>query len=206
MRTKATHVDWRKEETGQRDGGWTISMEYIPGKTMEQLMEEHPEKADEYLEKFVDIQLDINKVKATRLRNTLNKMEDSVNSLTEIDPSTKYEIMQRIHGMKHHTKLCHGDLVPSNIILHDDGSYVVLDWSHGTKGNAGADAAVSYMRFCLEKPELAEKYLKLYSVKSGLAIQYIQRWMPIVAAAQLTKKKPEEKDLLEKWISVAEYQ
>jgi hypothetical protein len=30
--------------------------------------------------------------------------------------------------------------------------------------------------------------------------------MPVVAAAQLTKHKEAERELLEKWISVAEYQ
>jgi hypothetical protein len=39
-----------------------------------------------------------------------------------------------------------------------------------------------------------------------MAIQYVQKWMPIVAAAQLSKHKESEKDLLMKWISVAEYQ
>ena len=39
-----------------------------------------------------------------------------------------------------------------------------------------------------------------------MPIQYIQQWMPIVAAAQLTKHVGEERELLERWISVAEYQ
>ena len=42
--------------------------------------------------------------------------------------------------------------------------------------------------------------------KADMPIQYIQTWMPVVAAAQLTKHKEAERELLEKWISVAEYQ
>jgi hypothetical protein len=38
-----------------------------------------------------------------------------------------------------------------------------------------------------------------------MAIQYVQTWMPIVAAVQLAKHKESEKALLEKWISVAQY-
>ena len=36
--------------------------------------------------------------------------------------------------------------------------------------------------------------------------RYVQGWLPIVAAAQLAYKRPEEKDLLESWINVFEYQ
>ena len=40
---------------------------------------------------------------------------------------------------------------------------------------------------------------------SGTSKRYVQAWLPIVAAAQLIKNKPEEKDLLMKWIDVVEY-
>ena len=46
-------------EVGVVDGKWAIASEYIEGKTLGQLMDEHPEKVDEYLELFVDIQLRI---------------------------------------------------------------------------------------------------------------------------------------------------
>lgn len=133
-------------------------------------------------------------------------MIDIINGLTEIDASTRYELLQRIHGMKRHTKLCHGDFVPSNVIIRDDGSYCVIDWAHATSGNAGADAAITYLRFTLEDPELADKYLRLFCRKADMAIQYIQTWMPIVAAAELPRYKGAERELLEQWISVAEYQ
>ena len=108
--------------------------------------------------------------------------------------------------MAQHSKLCHGDLVPSNIIIKEDGSYCVLDWAHASAGNAGADAAITYLRFSLDAPELAERYLRLFCKKADMAIQYVQTWMPVVAAAQMTKHIESERALLEKWISVAEYQ
>ena len=87
-----------------------------------------------------------------------------------------------------------------------DGTYRILDWAHASAGNAGADAAITYLRFSLDTPELAEKYLRLVCKKADMAIQYVQTWMPVVAAAQMTKHKETERELLEKWISVAEYQ
>ena len=41
------------------DGKWVIRLEYIPGKTLAQLMGENPDKIDEYLDLFVDIQKEI---------------------------------------------------------------------------------------------------------------------------------------------------
>ena len=191
---------------GMQDGGWAISMEYVAGKTLSELAKENPDRIDEYLEKLVDIQLAVGAYRVRNLRNTRLKMEDSIKKLTEIDASTRYELLQRIHGMAQHSKLCHGDLVPSNIVIKEDGSWCVLDWAHASAGNAGADAAITYMRFSLDEPELAEKYLRLFCKKADMPIQYIQTWMPVVAAAQLTKHKGSERELLEKWISVAEYQ
>ena len=59
----------RVEETGLKipkllevttiDGKWAIVLEYIEGKTLEQLMKEHPEKKDEYLNLFIDLQMEI---------------------------------------------------------------------------------------------------------------------------------------------------
>ena len=187
-------------------GGWAIALEYVEGRTLEELMKAHPEKIDEYLEKLVDIQLETGSYRVRNLRNTRVKMEDAIKSLTEIDASTRYELLQRIHGMPQHSKLCHGDLVPSNIIIKEDGSYRILDWAHASAGNAGADAAITYLRFSLDAPELADKYLRLFCKKADMAIQYIQKWMPVVAAFQMTKHREAERELLEKWISVAEYQ
>ena len=191
---------------GMENGGWAISMEYVAGKTLDELMKEHPDRIDEYLEKLVDIQLEVGGYRVRQLRNTRMKMEDSIKTLTEIDASTRYELLQRIHGMAQHSKLCHGDLVPSNIVIREDGSWCVLDWAHASAGNAGADAAITYMRFSLDEPALADKYLRLFCKKADMPIQYIQTWMPVVAAAQLTKHLGAERELLEKWISVAEYQ
>ncbi len=187
-------------------GGVALMMECIEGKTLQELMEENPDRIGEYLEKLADIQLEVGGHRVPKLRNTREKMIDVINGLTEIDASTRYELLQRIHGMKQHTKLCHGDFVPSNVIIREDGSYCVIDWAHATSGNAGADAACTYMRFSLDNPEIAEQYIRIFCRKADMAVQYIQTWMPVVAAVELSKHRAAETEMLEKWISVAEYQ
>ena len=193
-------------EVGVVDGKWSIRLEYIPGKTLAQLMEEDPDKIDEYLDLFVDIQKEIFSKQAP----LLNKIKDKFNrkiSASRFDATTRYELHTRLDSMKDHKKICHGDFTPSNIIITPDGDYYILDWSHVTQGNAAADAARTYMVFCLKgMDELANRYLHLFCKKTDTALQYVQRWMPIVACTQSVKGKPEEQEFLERWVNVVEYE
>ena len=109
--------------------------------------------------------------------------------------------------MPKHNKVCHGDFNPSNIIITDEGKAYILDWSHVTQGNASADAARTYLLFWLEGNIAgAEKYLNLFCKKSDTAKQYVQKWIPIVAASQSVKGKPEEKEFLLRWADVVDYE
>ena len=193
-------------EVGVVDGKWAIASEYIEGKTLGQLMDEHPEKVDEYLELFVDIQLRIHNQKAPLLNKLKDKMNRKIDE-TDLDATTRYELHTRLEGMPKHNKVCHGDFRPSNVIVGDDGVNYIIDWAHVTQGNASADAARTYLVFYLKgETELAEKYLNLYCNKSDTAKQYVQKWLPIVAASQSVKRNPEEKELLMKWLDVVDYE
>lgn len=193
-------------EISKVDGKWAITMEYIKGKTLAEAMKENPEEMDKYLEQFVDLQLEIHSKKSPLLNKQKDKFARKIQALTVIDASTKYELLSRLDGMPKHSKVCHGDLNPSNIILSEQGGTFIIDWSHATQGNASADAARSYLLFSLQDEELAKKYLKLFCKKSDTAIQYVQQWLPIVASTQLGKENPSEKELLTKWLDVIEYQ
>ena len=193
-------------EVGVVDCKWAIVSEFIKGKTLGRLMEENPDKLDEYLNLFVDIQLQIHNQKAP----LLNKLKDKMNrkiSETDLDATTRYELHTRLEGMPKHNKVCHGDFRPSNVIVGEDGTNYIIDWSHATQGNASADAARTYLCFCLKgETETAEKYLDLFCEKSDTAKQYVQKWLPIVAASQSVKRKPEEKELLTRWLDVVDYE
>ena len=65
---------------------------------------------------------------------------------------------------------------------------------------------MTYLLFALKDQETADLYLNIFCKKSDTARQYVQQWLPIVAAAQLTKDNELEKDFLMKWIDVIDYQ
>ena len=128
-------------------------------------------------------------------------------SESTLDATTRYELHTRLEGMPKHNKVCHGDFNPSNIIIAENGTPYILDWSHATQGNASADAARTYLLFWLNGDiEGAKKYLDLFSRKSNTAKQYIQKWMPIVAASQSVKGNEHERALLLSWVDVVDYE
>lgn len=186
-------------------GKSTIVTPFIPGKTLAALMQENPEKEEEYLSLFVELQLEVQSKTCPMLNKLKDKMKRKI-SEAQLDATTRYDLHARLEGMPKHTKLCHGDFNPSNIIITPDGEAVILDWSHATQGNGSADAARTYLLFCLQgEKALGDKYLKLYCQKSDTAMQYVQKWMPIVAASQSVKGNTEEREFLQSWVDVVEY-
>ncbi len=188
------------------DGKWSIVMDYIEGITLDKMMKDHPEKEDEYLEMFVDLQRTVLSKRVPMLNKLKDKMQAKI-SATNLDASIRYELHTRLDALPKHYNLCHGDFNPSNIIITADGTPYIIDWSHATQGNASADVARSYLLFYLEgKEKLAEKYLSLYCKKSDTAKQYVQKWIPIVAASRLTAAKKNEEEFLHRWTDVVDYE
>ena len=169
-------------------------------------MKENPAKEDEYMEKFVDLQLEIHSKKCPLLSRLKDKMQTKI-SASKYDATLRYDLHNRVAGMKKHTKVLHGDYCPSNIIVTPDGEYYIVDWAHATQGNASADAARTYLTFTLRgEKDLAEKYLNLFCKKADIPKQLVQQWMPIVACSQSTKNVPEEQELLDSWVNVFDFQ
>ena len=206
----------RIEETGLRvpkvlavtkvEDKWAIVTEYIEGETLAELMQKHPEKKEEYLEMLVELQMEINSKKSPLLNNLQEKMQGKI-SATTLDATTRYDLHTRLDSMTKHDKVCHGDFNATNVVMTADGSLYTLDWAHATQGNASADAARTYLLFWLAGDiSGADKYLNLFCKKSDTAKQYVQRWLPIVAASQLVKNKKEEIEFLLHWIDVVDYE
>lgn len=193
-------------EVSMVDGKWAIVSDYIEGKTLEQMMKDEPDKYDEYLKLFIDIQLDIFSRKAPLLNKLKDKLYRKINE-TDLTNEVKYELQTRLESMPKHDKVCHGDFNPSNIIIDKEGKPYIIDWAHATQGNSSADVARTYLLFWLNGDiSGADKYLNEFSKKSGIAKKYIQSWLPLVAAEQSLKGKPEEREFLLHWINVVDFE
>lgn len=194
------------QEVKSMDGQWTLAMDFVSGRNMDELMHADAGKKAAYMEQFVDLQLMIHSKKAPLLNKMKDKFTRQIMDNKLLSDSIKFELCSRMESMPNHTKICHGDYNPSNVLVGEDGKLTVIDWAHVTQGNASADAAMTYLLFALKDEGDAETYLDLFCKKTDTEKSYVQKWLPIVAAAQLSKGKNAEKEFLMKWIDVIEYQ
>lgn len=188
------------------EGKWAIVTEYVKGETLFDLIKNNPDKRDEYFELFVDIQIGIQKLHCPLLTKLKDKMTRKI-ELARISSTTKYDLLTRLESMPKGNFLCHGDFNPSNIIISEEGKIYIIDWAHATQGNPCADAARTYLLFCLTNHvEEGNKYLELYCEKTHKKLRDVQGWLPIVAASQSVKGNEVEREFLLSWVNVVEYE
>ena len=111
----------RVEETGlaipdlievtKIDGKWAIVTRFIAGPTLSQMMQKEPEKEDEYMTRFINIQRRIFETKAPLLNKLVDKMQAKI-SATSLDATARYELHMRLSAIPRQDKICHGDFCP----------------------------------------------------------------------------------------------
>lgn len=194
-------------EVSQIDGEWALAIEYVEGQTLAELMKKEPENLEHYMEQFVELQLSMHAKTAPRLTLQKEKFARKIASLKDtVNATIRYELCTRLDSMPVHTKLCHGDFNPENVIVREDGSMTIVDWAHATQGNASGDAAITYLEFAVKDEKMAKMYLDVFCRKSDTAKQYVQKWLPIAAAVRMTKGVEEEREFLMKCIDVIDFQ
>ena len=104
------------------------------------------------------------------------------------------------------TALCHGDFNPTNVIITPKGDWRGIDWSHVRLGDPLADVARTYLLFWLSgHVAAAEKYMALACEALKVKLSDVQKWLPIVAAAESSRDQtPKNHELLVHWASVVD--
>ena len=130
----------RVEETGlnvpellevtKMENRWALISEHIEGKSLQDIMDENPEKIEEYM--------DVLAQKAPMLNKLKDKMQRKI-AETDLNATIKYDLNTRLESMQKNNQICHGDFNPSNIIIQPDGTPYIIDWAHVTQGNGAAD-------------------------------------------------------------------
>ena len=199
-------------EVGKVGVNWAIATKKVEGKTLREILQEDPSREDEVLDRLIGLELEVHSHTNPLLNRQKDKLARMINSLGDtITEAQRYELLHLLDGMPNHTKVCHGDFVPSNIIVPEgdlDGNEapVIVDWAHATQGNGAADCAVTYLHLILNgENEFAEKYLHRYCERQGCTVDYVQSWCSIVAAAELARGRVFEQDFLMTWVDVVDW-
>jgi len=186
------------EEVTRIDGRWAIVAQYIPGKTLAELLEQEPAREAEHLARLVELQRLVQSQKIPMLVTLRDKLNYEI-SRSELDATERYDLHARLDELPRHAKLCHGDFIPSNIVFSDlDGKPYILDWSQATRGAASADAALTYLQFLLwGQEERARRYLDLFCREACTEASQVYAWLPMMAVSRLVRRNdPKEHDPL----------
>ena len=190
-------------EGGVHEGCWALANSYVPGKTLYDAWLDEPSRFDEYLEAFVDLQLEVQGHRAPLLNRQKEKLTRMISATKGmIDATTRYDLHVRVESMRGDVCVCHGDFIPSNVIEGEDGVLAVCDWSHVTAGTPEVDAAMTYLLFALKYPENAERYLDLYCWKADVDRQVVEWWLPVVAAAELSRGFKNNEEFYKQWVTL----
>ena len=173
---------------------WAIVMEYVDGINLEQYLEEHQDRVDDVLEILVATQIKILGYRVPLLTRSKELYSYKISKNDALNDEKRKELLLKLEESRNHSKLCHGDLSLSNIVVKSDGSIWILDWAHASQGNAETDAARTYLTMLLNNKEMAGKYIKKFSEKTKINIEEIKAWVPIIAGGQLQKNKEEKSD------------
>ncbi len=188
-------------EVTRLDGRWAIITEFVRGKDLELLARENPANGDTLCKQFTALQWALHQLACPLLSRMQDKLDAKI-ALTTMDATHRFSLHSRLAELPRNTvsdnlSVCHGDFVPSNVILTEDGVPYIIDWSHATQGNAAADAARTYIALLLrDTPGEAARYLACYCETAGISTESVLAWVPVVAAALTVRCSERERERL----------
>ena len=186
---------------------WCIRREWVEGETLADVMDKDKKNLQKYLRQFVAIQCEIFGKTSDRMGNLADKLDKQI-SASPLPKETRYDLHMKLQSFPRGKALCHGDFNPTNVIITPKGEWRVIDWSHVRLGDPLADVARTYLLFWLSgHVAAAEKYMALACEALKAKVSDVQKWLPIVAAAESAKEQSAKNhELLLHWASVVDYE
>ncbi|MDO6655689.1 phosphotransferase family protein [Anaerobacillus sp. 1_MG-2023] len=172
-------------EVTKIDGRQAIMMEKISGRTLGELLLENRNLAQHYMEMSIDIQQSIHRISADSFEPMTEKLTRQIGAADRLSQSQKTALFLKLSEMPVKKQLCHGDFHLFNLIMDDQ--VTIIDWVDASAGDSRADVYRTYLLYTQFSSELAELYLQLYCIKSGLSKGEIMEWAPIIAGARLSE-------------------
>lgn len=181
------------------EGKQAISMEYVAGPTLGELMRRDRTRTAKYLACSIRMQRQVHQVWAEPLKPMEEKLRRQILSAPGLEEALREKALRRLDALPHGRRLCHGDFHAFNLVQGTE-RVVILDWVDASAGHPHADVCRSYLLYVQAEPAIADVYLRQYCAESGAPAEAILRWEPVIAAARLAEGLPgkQQARLLEK--------
>ncbi len=191
-------------EVIRHDRNFAIVYDFVKGKTLLQWMEEEPEALGAQISLFAELQAKIHQTKLDSMSKMKDLFFDAIEKVP-LDKDLKEKLQKGLEKKSFSSVLCHGDFVPSNIIIGEDKKPTVIDWASAFSGDPLADAAITYLLLKIRMGEkTATAYHKAYSEKTQNKGGAIEEWIPYAAVFLMNFAKEAERKALLPYIKSVE--
>ncbi|MCM3758239.1 aminoglycoside phosphotransferase family protein [Sporosarcina aquimarina] len=168
------------------NGKQAITMEYIKGESLGELLLKDKDQAESYLNTSVDMQLKVHSIIPDDFEPMHDKLYRQIEAVTTIGERQKLYLLKKLESFTFESKLCRGDFHLFNLLVADN-EVVIIDWVDASAGDPRADVYRTYLLYSQFSTELAEVYLRLYCDKSGFRRSEVFQWAPVIAGARLSE-------------------
>jgi aminoglycoside phosphotransferase (APT) family kinase protein len=141
----------------------------------------------------------IHDVTATQLPSLKARLRTNIGRAPQLDAERRERLLAQLATLPDGDRLCHGDFHPWNVLGTPEQA-TVIDWLDATSGVPAADVCRSYVLIAHASVPLAKTYVETYAKLSGLDVNEVWRWRPVVAGARLAEGVPDEEASLLKMV------
>jgi hypothetical protein len=173
------------------DGRWGVMMEHVAGPVLAEQL-----GAPSGVATVVAVMVDLHRrmheqVAPPGLPPLKERLVRNITGARYIDESTRRRLLASIPALPDGDRLCHGDFHPYNILGTGQNARIV-DWLDASAADPAADVCRTYVLIGAVNPDLAQAYVDAYVTATGLDRTAVYAWLPVVAAARLAEKVPDE--------------
>lgn len=187
------------------DGRTGIVFERLEGESMLARIGRDPAQAPMLAHRLAQLQWELHALKPpAELRTQRDFLAAQIDHAPGLPPELREAALQRLAGLPEGDRLCHGDFHPANVMLVGEEIYVI-DWTAASRGNPAGDMARASLLLLgfienfisgQQEQSLARRFhqafLDAYFDRAPHLREESELWMPVVAAARLSERIPEE--------------
>jgi aminoglycoside phosphotransferase (APT) family kinase protein len=169
------------ERHGER---WGLVMSKERGIAFAESM--NPRNASAHLVEMARLQALVHTKPGRHLPSQLLRMRANIAEAPQLGRRLRQRLLDGLGEQPFADRLCHGDFHPYNILGRASRA-VIVDWPDASQGSPSADVCRSFVLMSAVDPELATRYVDVYTALVGSDPQRVQSWLPFVAAARLAE-------------------
>lgn len=182
----------RIRQTLWRDGHWALEMDYVQGDNMLKMLlqaisQGDMDKAYALVEQLAALHYQIHAGRAYEMPRYSIHIQGMIRCNASLSQAQKDRLLSYLEGMPDGNCLLHGDFHPGNVIFTAN-SPVILDWFTAGIGPPACDVARTYLNmkhppvpWGSDELDIHGHYFRAYSRLSGMELDDIRRWFPLVS-------------------------